>query len=105
MPHQACLESFRKELEFLASIASSTGRVDANLLKEQLIGAGAPATVFAHARDAGATEDDMRSFLMSLREIKAGEEALLTLDAVKYLCAELWQINYCTVRLLIIRTA
>ena len=87
------LESFRKELEFLSSIASLTGSVDAVLVKEQLVGAGAPALIFAHARDSGATEDDMRSFLLSLRETKSGDQPLLTLDAVKYLQSELWQVN------------
>jgi hypothetical protein len=93
MGHIPCLRSFRKELEFVASIASCIGRVDAPLLKEQLIGEGSPATIFAHARDAGATEDDMRYFLLSLRDMRAGREPLLTLDAVKYLQSELWQVN------------
>lgn len=93
MPKYACLESFTKEIQFLGSIASSTGVVDAALLKEQLIGAGAPAAIFSYARDSGAIEDDMRSFLLSLREMKAGGQPLLMLDALKCLQCELWLVN------------
>lgn len=94
MQHFPVLKALKDELQFLGAIASCTGSVDAELVREQLPAPGTPAEIFARARDEGATQGELRSFLLSVCSLKAGSgEPLLTLDAKRYLQRELWQIN------------